>query len=138
MRKRKSRCDVNFAFFFFFSISHSYVIHMDIFCQRFSATTLPSIMKFGKNIGYDKFYSVIKNQPHIAYQSQTLSICPFFFLSNRNSCHRSLSPYLRVRVLKVCIHLKGCQVYCVNENQDLYVYFAVFFQISFFPSPTAM
>ena len=35
---------------------------------------MPRILKFGKNIGYDKLYCVLKNQPHMAYQSLYLSI----------------------------------------------------------------
>ena len=32
------------------------------------------IFKFGTNIRYDKLYCVVKNQPHMAYQSLYLSI----------------------------------------------------------------
>ena len=32
------------------------------------------ILKFGTHIGYDKLYCVLKNQPHIAYQSLYLSV----------------------------------------------------------------
>ena len=35
---------------------------------------MPRILKFGTNIGYDKLYCVLKNQPHMAYQSLYLSI----------------------------------------------------------------
>ena len=45
--------------------------------KDFSGTTVPRILKFGTNIGYDKLYCVLKNQPHMAYQSLYLS----FFLS---------------------------------------------------------
>ena len=44
------------------------------FVKDFSGTTMPSILKFGTNIGYDKLYCVLKNQPHMAYQSLYLSI----------------------------------------------------------------
>ena len=44
------------------------------FVKDFSGTTVPRILKFGTNIGYDKLYCVLKNQPHMAYQSLYLSI----------------------------------------------------------------
>ena len=45
---------------------------------------MPRILKFGTNIGYDKLYRVLKNQPDMAYQSLYLSIFlsfPIFFPS---------------------------------------------------------
>ena len=44
------------------------------FVKDFSETNVPMILKFGTNIGYDKVYCVLKNQPHMAYQSLYLSI----------------------------------------------------------------
>ena len=44
------------------------------FVKDFSGTTVPRILKFGTHIGYEKLYCVVKNQPHIAYQSLYLSI----------------------------------------------------------------
>ena len=44
------------------------------FVKDFSGTTVPRILKFGTNIGYDKLYCVLKNEPHMAYQSLYLSI----------------------------------------------------------------
>ena len=61
-----------FAFFFYFfpfSISHSKVMTMEIFVKDFSGTTRPIILTFGTNIRYDRLYCVLKNQPHMAYQS---------------------------------------------------------------------
>ena len=54
------------------------------FVKDFSGTTVPRILKFGTDIGYDKLYCVIKNQPHTAYQSFYSSIFlsfQFFFSS---------------------------------------------------------
>ena len=48
------------------------------FVKDFSGTTVPRILKFGTNIGYDKLYRVLKNQPHMAYQSLYLSIFSLF------------------------------------------------------------
>ena len=44
------------------------------FVKDFSGTTVPRILKFGTNMGYNKLYCVSKNQPHMAYQSLNLSI----------------------------------------------------------------
>ena len=44
--------------FFFFSISQSNVMNMEIFMKDFSGTAFPRILKFGKNIRYDKLYCV--------------------------------------------------------------------------------
>ena len=39
------------------------------FVKYLLGTSVPRILKFGTNIGYDKLYCVLKNQPHMAYQS---------------------------------------------------------------------
>ena len=44
--------------FFFFSISQSNVMNMEIFMKDFSGTAFPTILKFGKNIRYDELYCV--------------------------------------------------------------------------------
>ena len=47
------------------------------FIKDFSGTNLLRILKLGAYVRYDKLYCVLKNQPHIAYQS----LYPFFFLT---------------------------------------------------------
>ena len=42
---------------------------MEIVVKDFSGTTRPRILKFDTNIRYDRLYCVLKNQPHMAYQS---------------------------------------------------------------------
>ena len=64
------------------------------------------ILKFGTNIGYDKLYSVIKNQSHMDYQFHYLSI----FLSFHFFHHIS-SASMSARVFKFCIHNEDDQVY---------------------------
>ena len=55
---------------------------MEIFVKGFSEITGPRMLKFGANFRYDRLYCVLKNQPHMAYQSvYYLS----FFLSNNFS-----------------------------------------------------
>ena len=44
------------------------------FCQDFSGTTWPRILKSSTKLGNEQLYCVLKNQPHIAYQSLYLSI----------------------------------------------------------------
>ena len=67
---------------------------------------MPRILKFCTNIGYDKLYCVLKNQPHMAI---SLFICPFFFLSNKFFHHSSES--ISASVFKFCIHNEDDQVY---------------------------
>ena len=59
---------------FLFSISHSNVIHREICVNNFSGTTVPGILKFGTNVGYDLFCCVKENQYAAAYHSPYLSI----------------------------------------------------------------
>ena len=44
--------------FFLFSISHFNVIHGEICVKDFSVTTVPRILTFGTNVGYDWLYCV--------------------------------------------------------------------------------
>ena len=44
------------------------------FVKDFSATTWVRILKFGTKLDSDELYCVIKEQPHIAYQSLYLLI----------------------------------------------------------------
>ena len=85
------------AFFFHFSISHSNVIHRKICDKDFSGTTLPVILKFGTNVGYDFFDSVRENQPPPVYHSLYLSI--FLSLQSKRPRGRAVSaPDLGSRV----------------------------------------
>ena len=47
---------------FLFSISHSNVIHREIFVKDFSGTIVPRILKLGTNVGYHLLYCVKENQ----------------------------------------------------------------------------
>ena len=67
-----------------------FVCKLFFFVKDFSGTTVPRILKFSTNIGYDKLYCVLKNQQHMAYQSL---FCPFFFLSKFFSPSYQLSIY---------------------------------------------
>ena len=63
-----------FTIFFHFSISHSNIIHREICVKDFSGTTVPRILKFGTNVGYDLLYCVKESQLVAAYHSFYLSI----------------------------------------------------------------
>ena len=63
--------------FFLFPISHSNVIHREICVKDFSGTSVPRILKFGTNVGYDLFYCLKENQHAAAYRSLYLSIFLF-------------------------------------------------------------
>ena len=116
-----------FAFFFYFFpfLSHSKVLNMEIFVKDFSGTTSPRILKFCTNIRYNRLNCVLKNQPHMAYQSLYLSI---FFLSN--NFHLISSASMSAAVLKFCIHNEDNQVYF----KLLMFIFAFFFYFPFFLS----
>ena len=60
------------------------------FVKDFSGTTESRILKFGTNVGYNLLYCVRENQPPPLIIP---IICPFFFLSNKNICHRFLGFY---------------------------------------------
>ena len=90
--------------------------------KDFSGTTVPRILKFGTNIGYDKLYCVLKNQPNMAYQFLYLSI----FLSNKFFHHISLES-MSARVFKFCIHDEDDQVYYCEQNQGAVIYFCLLF-----------
>ena len=67
-------------------------------------------------------------------------ICPVFFFSNEIFfCHRFLSTYESQR-LQILYILHWVEVYCVKENHDAEIYFALFLPFSFFLSltPNAM
>ena len=61
-----------------------------VFVKYFSATTWDSILKFGAKLDSDELYCVIKEQPHIAYQSLYL----FIFLSLQWKFMSQISPLL--------------------------------------------
>ena len=74
---------IKFCLLFPFSISHSSVIHREICVNDFSKTTVPRILKFSTNVGYDLLFCVKENQYAAAYHSPYLSI--FFFSPSKFS-----------------------------------------------------
>ena len=112
-----------FALFFYFSISHSKVMNMEIFVKDFSGTTGPRILKFGTNIKYDRLYCVIKNQPYMAYQSLYL----YIFLSFQQFFHLISLASTSATVFKLYIHNEDNQVYYCKQNQGAEIYFYLLF-----------
>ena len=82
-------------------------MYKEIFVKDFSGTTRPRILKFGTNIRYDRLYCVLKNQPHMVYQSLYLSI----FLSFQQFAHLISSASISAAVFKFCINNEDNQVY---------------------------
>ena len=107
--------------FFLFSISHSNVIHREICVKDFTGTTVPRILKFGTNVGYDLLYYVKENQYAAACHCL---ICRFFFSPSKFSV-TNFSASMGARVFKFCIHMESGQVYCGTENKTQ-IYFALF------------
>ena len=112
-----------FFHFFLFSISHSNVIHREIYFKGLSATTAPRILTFCINVGYDLLYCVKVNQPPVAYHSLYLSI----FLCLQSIFLLQISQFLWESVFKFCVLLERGQVYCGSENKTAEIYFAFFF-----------
>ena len=83
---------------------------------------------------YERLYCVLKNQPHMAYQSLYLSI----FLSFQQVFHLISSASMGARVFKYCIHNEDNQVYYCKQNQGAEIYFCLLFLFFFFLSATPM
>ena len=74
--RKPSFCDLFMPSFsiFHFSISHTSVIHREICVKDLSGTTVPRILKFSTNVGYDLLHCVKENQHAASYHSPHLSI----------------------------------------------------------------
>ena len=77
---------------------------------------------------------MLKNQPHVAYQSFYVSI----FLSFQQFFHLISSASMSATVFKFCIHNEDNQVYYCKQNQDAKIYFCLLFLFSDFISLTPM
>ena len=82
-------------------------MNMEIFVKDFTENAKSRILKFDTNIGNDKLYCVLENQPPPDYHSVYLSI--FLFLIRKTSATYFSAP-IRARVFIVCKHLKVDQV----------------------------
>ena len=96
----------------FFSISHSSIKYREICVKGFSGTTVPRILKFCINTGYDFLYYVRENlHPH-AYHSLYLS----FFLFLQKYFVTDFSAAKRARVFRFHIHLQAVKASCVKKK----------------------
>ena len=92
--------------------------------KDFSGTTVPRILKFGTNVGYD-LYCVREK----ACCCLSFSLFVHFSFSPSKF---SVSASMRARVFKFYIHIESGQVYCGTENKTQ-IYFTlshIFFSIS--------
>ena len=94
--KWKSRCLFSFCLLFsnfkFFLLSLLYNTYGHFFSVKdFSLTTWLRILKFGTKLDSDELFCV--TQKTATYCLSVPSFVHFFFLSNKNFCHRFLSSY---------------------------------------------
>ena len=80
-------------------------------------------VKFGRKLEYEGLYCVLKNQPHMAYQSLYFSI----FLSFQQFFHLISPASMSATVFKYCIHDEDNQVYYCKQNHDAEIYFCLLF-----------
>ena len=102
---------------------------MRIFVKDFSGTTWPRILKLSTKLGNEQLYCVLKNQPHIAYQSLYLSI--FLSLLAKFSV-TDFSASIIDRVFKFYIHDEDNQMYYWKQNQGAEIYFCLLFPFFLF------
>ena len=105
-------------------------MNMETFVKDFSGTTWPRILKFGTYFKYDRLYFVVKNKPHMAYQSLYL----YIFLSFQQFFHLISSAPMSPTVFKFCIHDEDNQMYYCKHNQGSENNFCLVFFL-FFPFP---
>ena len=136
--KENQDAEINFCLlfsFFFFSISYSSIIHMEICVKDFSGITAPKVLKFGANLGYVLLYCVRENQTPVAYHFLYLSI--FLSLQSNFLLQISLLPWEPessnfLYILRVAKYIVG------EKTKMLRFIFTIFFHFSFFPSLTPM
>ena len=114
----------SFSIFSFFTISHSYVMHMDIYRQRFLRNYLTQDYEIWQKALICQVVLCIK-------ESATYCICIPLFLhfsfSPTKTYVTDFSAPIEASVCRFCIHLEGGQVYCVKENQGANINLAFFF-----------
>ena len=123
MGKKNKMLRLSFAFLFHLSLQG---IHREICVKDFSRTTVPRILQFDTNVGYDFFFIVWKriNIPtRIIPFIYPFSLSPIKILSQ-------ISRFLGEPVFKFCIHIESSQVYCETENKTAEIYVTVFFYLS--------
>ena len=94
------------------------------FVTDFTETTWLRVLKSGVNIRWYKLYCVMKNQPHIAYQSLYFVISHFLSLSNVT--HMKLSSKVSRELLYLgcwnLVQTAGMQVVlCIKESATYYL-----------------
>ena len=135
--KENQDAEINFCLlfpFFFFSISHSNVIHREICVKDFSGITAPRILKFGANVGYVLLHCVRENQLPDAYHFLYLSI----FLSLQSNFLLQISLLLWEPESSNFLCILRVAKYIVGQKTKMMRFiFTIFFHF-FFPSLTLM
>ena len=136
--KENQDAEINFCLlfpFFFFSISHSNVIHREICVKDFSGITAPRILKFGANVGYVLLHCVREKQPPDAYCFLYLSI----FLSLQSNFLLQISLLLWEPEYSNFLYILGVAKYIVGQKTKMLRFiFTILSHFSFFPSFTPM
>ena len=128
MRKKTKILWLIFAFSFFFSISHSNVLHRKICFKDFSGTTVPRILKNW----YKCWVWLVLYKRESACCCLSFPLFVYFSFSPINLFVTEFSAPITARVFKFCILLERGQVYCGKENQDSVINFCLLFQFFFF------
>ena len=111
-----------------FSISHSDVIHREIYVKDFSETTAPRILKFGTNVWYDLLHCVRDNQSSGAYHFLYLSI----FLSLQSNFLLQISRLLLETESSNFLYTLSVAKYIVGQKTKMLRFFSIFFHFPFF------
>ena len=118
---------LSFAFFFHFSISLSNVILREICVNNFSGTTVPKILKFGTNVGYDLLYCVKENEHAVLIIPL---ICPFFLSLSKFSVTNFLAT-MRASLQILYTHWEWQSILRDRkQNSDLFCLIFPFFHLS--------
>ena len=131
--KKNQDAEINFCLlfpFFFFSISHSNVIHKEICVKDFSGISAPRILRFGANIGYVLLHCVRENQSPDAYRFLYLSI----FLSLQSDFLLQISLLLWepessnfLYILRVAKYIVGQKTKMMRLIYTIFLHFSLFF-----------
>ena len=121
---KDNRNAVNDFAFFFYSISHSNVIHREICVKDFSGTATPRIFEILYKC-WVRLVVLCKRESACCCLSFPLFI--HFSLSPSRFSVTNGSASVRATVFKFCIHIENGQVYCGADNNTAEIYFAFFF-----------
>ena len=130
--KRNSRCYYLFCLLFQFFIFY----HLSFRCNaygHFSSKISQELLDSGFEILYKALiWQVVLCIKESATYCLSVPLFVHFSFSQTKIYVTDFSAPVEARVFRFCIHLEGGQVYCVKEIQGANIYFAFFFNFSFF------